>query len=817
MKLKDYSLLTLLLFFSTLSFAQYTVSGTVVNSDTGETVPFAEIFSREMDRLIQANHKGEYAIENVSPGTYTLEVLSDEYELTAVTVTVTDADVKQDINLKPLDIELSPLVIETRRQEVFGMSRLRDIEGTSIYAGKKTEVVIMEKQMGNIAINMPRQVFSQVVGLNIYESNEGGLQLNIGGRGLDPNRSAHFNIRQNDYDISADILGYPESYYTPPAEGLERIQIVRGAASLQYGTQFGGLINFIMKKPVANKKIELVTRNTAGSFGLLTNFTSLSGTLGKFSYYTYFNYKQGDGFQPNSEFKSYNYFGNFNYKFNDKTSVSFDYTYFDYLAQQPGGLTDRRFLQDPLQSNRTRNWFDVNWNLMALKLNHSLSTQTDVSLTVFGLYATRKAVGFRTNRVSQADEPGTVRDLITGKFSNWGFEARVLHRYNFFDNQNAVVIGTKYYDANNTAQQGPGSSGSGPDFEMATSEFPFYNNQSDYTYPNKNMALFAENIFRLSSKFSITPGIRFEHINTKAEGFYRRINTDNAGNVIFDETVAENNDLKRSFVLLGVGLSYKPLNGLEFYTNFSQNYRSVTFNDIRIAEPSYVVDENLKDEEGYTFDAGIRGRISNIVTYDVSAFGLAYRGRLGQILTQTEDFRIVRFRTNVGDAFMYGAEIFGDVSLQKAFFNPENTNFTWNTFVNLALTRSEYTKSKVVGIESNEVEFVPLVNLKAGMSASYKDFMASLQFTYITDQYTDATNAKLDPTENLRGIEGEIPAYHIFDLSLSYKFSNYLKLETGINNLTDNKYFTRRATGYPGPGIIPSAPRTYFATLQFTL
>jgi Fe(3+) dicitrate transport protein len=32
-----------------------------------------------------------------------------------------------------------------------------------------------------------------------------------------------------------------------------------------------------------------------------------------------------------------------NYKFNDKTSIHFDYTYFNYLAQQAGGLTDAMF------------------------------------------------------------------------------------------------------------------------------------------------------------------------------------------------------------------------------------------------------------------------------------------------------------------------------------------------------------------------------------------------------------------------------------------------------------------------------------------
>ena len=45
------------------------------------------------------------------------------------------------------------------------------------------------------------------------------------------------------------------------------------------------------------------------------------------------------------------------------------------------------------------------------------------------------------------------------------------------------------------------------------------------------------------------------------------------------------------------------------------------------------------------------------------------------------------------------------------------------------------------------------------------------------------------------------------------RFKNY-KLEFGINNILDNHYFVRRATGYPGPGIIPSPPRNYYITLQ---
>ena len=127
--------------------------------------------------------------------------------------------------------------------------------------------------MANLASNNSRQIYSQVAGLNIFQNDDAGLQLNIGGRGLDPNRSSNFNTRQNSYDISADVLGYPESYYTPPAEALEEIQVIRGAASLQYGTQFGGLLNFKLKETTTYRPISLLTRNTIGSNALYTNFT----------------------------------------------------------------------------------------------------------------------------------------------------------------------------------------------------------------------------------------------------------------------------------------------------------------------------------------------------------------------------------------------------------------------------------------------------------------------------------------------------------------------------------------------------------------
>ncbi|MXN91098.1 TonB-dependent receptor [Flavobacterium sp. Sd200] len=786
--------------------AQTILSGTVTNPQ-GEKLSGVKVTNRTTGSAFTTGNDGTFTV-NAVQGENQLVFHKDGYTLheQAIKPAENSTVILQQVT------ELNEVIIQKEKEKLFALGHLKDIEETAIYAGKKTEVIAVDKLTANKAANNARQIFAQVVGLTINENSDGGLQLSIGGRGLNPNRTSNFNTRQNGYDISADVLGYPESYYTTPAEALEEIQIIRGAASLQYGTQFGGLINFKLHTP-STKPIEVITRTTAGSYGLFTNFTSLSGTNKKFSYYTYFNYKQGDGFRPNSAFSSRNFFINLNYQFTDKTSLHFDYTLFDYLAKQPGGLTDAMFNSDIFQSNRPRNWFDVNWNLFALRLKHKFTESADFSLQLFGLDASRNTVGYLSNRANNPDTGEGGRDLIVGKFVNWGAEARYLQKYTLKNQTSALLLGAKYYQARNKAMQGAGSAGLGADFNPANDAFPLYPSQSDYTYPNLNVSFFGENMFKLSQRFTVTPGFRFESIRTQAEGYWRRINRDNAGNVILDQLENEDVVKSRNFILLGLGLSYKLNNGIAVYGNISQNYRSVTFNDIRTASPGLIIDPNITDEKGYTFDAGLRGRIDERFSYDTSIYALMYRDKIGETQSESE---LARYRTNIGTAITYGWEVMADWNIAKTWFK-QNESLKWNIFVNNAITKSEYLKSGQPNVKGNEVEFVPLYNLKTGTTAGYKNFLVSVQFTYLSSQFTDSNNTTVNPNDigQATGVFGKIPSYNVADVSASYKWRMF-KLEAGINNFTNNYYFTRRATGYPGPGIIPSDPRTFYTTLQFS-
>lgn len=794
-------------FLSTAVVAQYRLSGTVSSLEDNTFISGSIVYLNNGKQSLITDSRGRFLFEDLPNGKHTLYFKSPEFNYFETTITISNTDQHLRLSLEPRREILNEVIIQDSQTD-FGFTRMRAVENMGIYEGKKSEVIIPEQLVANLATNNARQVYSRVAGLNIWENDGAGLQLSIGGRGLDPNRTSNFNVRQNGYDISADALGYPESYYTPPTEGIGRIQIVRGAASLQYGTQFGGLINFIMKRPVADRKLELLARQSIGSFGFYNSFISASGTVNKLSYYTFFQYKRGDGWRKNSHFDNHTFYGNINYAITEKTKVGIDITQMGYLAQQPGGLTDDMFNENPRQSNRERNWFKVNWNLFALHIDHKFSPSSEFNIRLYGLSAYRYSVGFRPNRVATIDD-NSERDLIKGDFQNWGGEARYLKRYSIGKMPSVMLVGSRYYHGFNHSTQGLGSTGKGADFNYINGdEYITY----DYRFPNRNVSIFAENILYVHDKVSLTPGIRYEHISTTADGYYGTIYKDLAGNIIDITRTNEKRNNSRHFLLAGVGVSYRPTSYIDIYSNISQNYRSITFSDMRISNPSSVIDPDLKDERGYSFDVGIRSEQTTLFNYDLSVFYLNYDNRIGEVQFYDENNRVLRKRSNIGQAVIQGVEAYGEIDL-IGYRYPQQDVWSGVVFNNIALIHSTYKASEVPGVAGNKVEFVPDLNLKSGLRVGYKDLKASFQYTYLSEQFTDATNAV---DGDVSAVIGTIPAYSIMDISVSYQYKKF-RAEASINNLADRMYFTRRATGYPGPGILPSDGRSYYLTLQVKL
>jgi outer membrane receptor for Fe3+-dicitrate len=94
--------------------------------------------------------------------------------------------------------------------------------------------------------------------------------------------------------------------------------------------------------------------------------------------------------------------------------------------------------------------------------------------------------------------------------------------------------------------------------------------------------------------------------------------------------------------------------------------------------------------------------------------------------------------------------------------------------------------------------------------SNIKHLLSAGRFHTFPNNSQMPTNATYAST----AVIGSIPAYYVMDVTTSYTYK-WFKLSCSVNNLSNNKYFTRRAESYPGPGIIPSDGIGVFGTIAF--
>ena len=135
-------------------------------------------------------------------------------------------------------------------------------------------------------------------------SEETSPLISIGYRGLDPSRVQYTQVLKDGIPIHADQFGYPEAYYTPPLDTVDRLEFSarRRGAALRAATRRRAQLHHA---PAADRiaRFSFGSTNTFGSDAYFSSFTYLDGTSGRLGYYGYYNRRQGDGFRDaNSDF-----------------------------------------------------------------------------------------------------------------------------------------------------------------------------------------------------------------------------------------------------------------------------------------------------------------------------------------------------------------------------------------------------------------------------------------------------------------------------------------------------------------------------------
>ena len=694
------------------------------------------------------------------------------------------------------DLNLQDVIITDLK-----LNKMPDLKDNVIYAGKKNEVILLSKINADLSINNARQIFAKVPGIHIWENDGSGIQTSIASRGLNPNRSWEFNVRQNGYDVSPDIFGYPESYYTPPTEAVEKIEVIRGAASLQFGPQFGGLLNYELKKPNPQKPITFETQQTLGSYGLFNSYNAINGTIKKFSYYAFLHHRNANGWRNNSKYSIFTGHISLNYQLTKKISVTGEYSKMNYESQQPGGLTDIGFNENHQQSSRDRNWFGAPWNVASATLKYAISSNFNIQIKSFATIAERNSVGYlKSVNFNDTLNPSTLqynpRQVDRDYYENYGTELRTSLKYNLFGKQHTLAGGIRAQNAHTTRNQlGVGSTGN--DFDLNLNYPQQFGRSLNFT--TSNYAVFAENIFYVGRKLKIIPGFRFDYIENTIKGY---INTTSTGQLNPEKRT-------RNILLYGIGGEFLITKKTNIYANYSLAYRPVTFSEITPSATTEIIDPNLQDASGFNADFGYRGKLTKFFTFDISAFYLQYNNRIGSV-TQNGNL----FRTNIGTSVSKGIESYIEFSTIDLFTKNSKIGylivFASNSFINAIYTKwnnPAISLDPIKSIENKRVENAPNYIHRFGATYNVQKFSFTFQYNSVGDVFTDAANTELP---NATATIGKLSGYNIMDVSFTYQFLEKYNLKAGINNLTDEKYATRRSGGYPGPGILPGNGKTYF-------
>ncbi len=698
--------------------------------------------------------------------------------------------------------ELSPVTIEGVRI-LTDIKRLEPIQGTYIYAGKKTEVIDMTQKNIAMTEKYGRQIFAKIPGVFVYDMDGTGNQLNISTRGLDPHRGWEFNIRKDGILTNSDMYGYPASHYNIPMEAVERIELVRGSGSLQYGAQFGGMLNYISKQPDTTKKITFESINTIGSYGLVSTYNGASGKIGKFRYSTWVNKKWITGYRENSDAKYDAEAVSLFYDATKNLHIKLEWTHSNYIIHLAGPLTDNMFQANPKMSTRSRNYYQPNIHVPSLTIDWNITTSTKLRLTSSAVIGARNSVMF--------DKPATVADTIVpatlqynnrqvdiDRFNSQTTELRLLQSYKLLKQTSSLAAGVQYMNNDlHRQQQGKGTTGTNFDLSLVKAGWG-----RDLHYKTSNIAIFAENRWLFTKRFSINTGLRMEIGETNMTGV-----------ITYYTDTALPNTIKHTFPLFGLSTQYDVTEKINIYAGWSQAYRPVIFKDIIPQSVYEVSDKNLKDAYGYNTELGFRGKWK-FLKWDVTGFYLQYNNRLGTLAQTDAAGNLIIFRTNIGNSRTAGLEFFlqGDFYLGK---KASLSLFTSTSFMDARYQNATIKSgNENVRITGSKVEGVPSWITRNGFTFKYSLVSFSALYSYTSENFADPLNT-VSPSAS--GATGLVPSYQLLDLNVAIRLTKKIKLSVNANNLLDEHYFTKRPQFYPGPGIWSSDGRTFSATASIKI
>jgi Fe(3+) dicitrate transport protein len=689
--------------------------------------------------------------------------------------------------------------------------------------------VVRREDLTQLAPQNGGDVLRTVPGINVVSEDGMGLRLNIGVRGLDPNRSRKILVLEDGMPVSLNPYGSPELYYTPPIERMERVEIVRGSGQILWGPQtIGGVVNYITREPPRRPTVTADLRY--GSYGYLLAQASAGATHGSIGWRVDVIHRRFDG-PRNLDLALTDVATQLRLQLSPRSILRLKLDFYDESsAATYVGVTTPQLANAPTFNGAEHDRFQVYRYAVAATHQHLFS---DALLLRTNLYAYQTNRAWRRQEFDRTDT-GATYERVCDPFGRCGApgSSGVTPTSDggslFFRNSAAIrnrsfeVFGVEPRLTWNWTSRRPiaGELTALVRFHYESAHeqilgttFPTAQSGDPHDDELRNgyaLAAAVQHRFAFWDRLFVTPGVR-------VESFWSDRRITRVPTMANPRVGMDTDTFGRSFswtLIPGLGVSVNVARPLTLFAGVHRGYAPPRTKDAVSASGQNL---QLDAELSWNTELGARLRAGRWLNVEVAGFHMEF---LNQIIPPSESGGAVS-RTcpigtlmcppdyNTGESRHVGLEASVTFDLEPLLGRPTQTfslpltvNYTWlpvAAFVGQGLFSGHRLPYAPEHLLYAQLRFVHRIGLSAQVGVNF-----------VSSQFTDKENT---PASSVDGLIGEMPSYVTLDARVGYTLRpTGLTFYVSGRNLTDQVYISNRAP----QGIQPAGFRQVFVGLEWT-
>lgn len=645
-------------------------------------------------------------------------------------------------------------------------------------------IIINNEQLRAMRGISSNQILRTMTGINVVDEEGAGLRMNMGIRGLDPDRSRALLVLEDGIPVALAPYGEPELYYTPSIDRMNSIEVLKGSGSIIHGPQtIGGVLNYITNDPPITPEADF--HFTAGGGGLLNAKIGYGASQGATGFLAEMHHKRADQIGI-TNYNIYDFMAKAKFVISPTSSVNAKIGIYDEKSNSTYvGLTQTMYdAGDYFQIIAPFDELAIRRYSASLSYQSTLSSSTIFNTSVFAYSTSRfwrrqdfsrsSTASNQTGQVfgdtSVAGGAIFMRNTTGNRdraFDVFGIQPQILSNFNLGGFENELNIGARFLIEKAYEQRINGTN------SRATSG----NLVEDEIRSGTAMSAFIQDRIHITDKFIVTPGIRYEHFSYDRD--IRRIQSKDT-TILANQTIGE--------LIPGLGINYN-LN--EKFTVFLGTHRGFAPPRTKDAITNEGTALDLSAELSWNYELGLRTSLSSYLYVEMTAYMLDFSN---QVIPVSESSGGLGFGLVNGGRTMHRGVEFSIMSdLGKAInFDNAITLSLNGTYSDAKFDSDRFlgTGENRININGNRLPYAPEYTVSAVLQYNSSfGIGANFASTYVSEQFTDELNTVKASADGTVGI---MPSYMLFDFTISYELNPKSDLFISVKNLSDERFIASR-------------------------